>query len=416
MTEQHQTAARAPVGTGGPRGCPLCSAIGGRVLFHQRFAPISGCGIPAAYDVTVCGTCGFGYADGVPSQAELDAYYRDQSKYEHLEKDGNASATDIARLTAFANVVMGMLPDRGLRVLDVGCGNGRLLSLLRGRGFEDVTGLDPSPRCSESAQRLFGVRVAVGTLSNVTKLGLPSPYDLLIVSGVLEHVRDLHTAMERIRRLVRNDGFLCVSVPNAAEFHRFSGAPFQEFSVEHINFFSPVSLDTMMLAHGFEQVLREPFESALGPGQMEPVVVGLYRKTGAPGVENAGVDHDTEPALAKYVAESLSVEAAVLPVIDHLARSRTPIIVWGTGTFTLRLLATTRLREADIRAFIDSNPRYQGRSIRGTRILAPHEISGCSEAILVSSRVFQAEIVREIREVWRLPNSIFTFFPEEANP
>ncbi len=48
---------------------------------------------------------------------------------------------------------------------------------------------------------------------------------------------------------------------------------------------------------------------------------------------------------------------------------KTPIVVWGVGQLTFKLLAMTRLADVPIRAFLDTNPTYHGATLRGAPIL-----------------------------------------------
>ena len=105
-------------------------------------------------------------------------------------------------------------------------------------------------------------------------------------------------------------------------------------------------------------------------------------------------DAESEAAVRRYVSESAAVDRRIQAVIGPLAASRQPILVWGTGTHTLRLLAGGGLDDANIVAFVDSNPRYHGRTLAGRPVIAPAELAGRKEAILISSRGFQREIER----------------------
>ena len=69
--------------------------------------------------------------------------------------------------------------------------------------------------------------------------------------------------------------------------------------------------------------------------------------------------------LRRYIARSAEMEAAVLKRIAELADDQSPIYVWGTGTNALHLLATSRLADCNIVAFLDSNPHYAGRRLAG---------------------------------------------------
>ena len=89
--------------------------------------------------------------------------------------------------------------------------------------------------------------------------------------------------------------------------------------------------------------------------------------------------------------------------------SQEPVLIWGAGTLTRRLLAATRLTEAKIVAFVDSNPTLQGQQLAGREIISPAALAGRPETIVVASRAFEREIVDTIRNQLKLPNQVITF-------
>ena len=96
----------------------------------------------------------------------------------------------------------------------------------------------------------------------------------------------------------------------------------------------------------------------------------------------------------------------MLSVIERLVRSQEPVLIWGAGTLSRRLLETTRLAEAKIVAFVDSNPGIQGHRLAGRDILAPAQIAGRHETIVVCSKAFEREIVRMIRDQLHFTNPV----------
>jgi hypothetical protein len=122
-------------------------------------------------------------------------------------------------------------------------------------------------------------------------------------------------------------------------------------------------------------------------------------------------DPETEPALLAYVAACRQTEQRIHETLSPWVAGRKPIIVWGVGTHTQRLLATSCLAEADIRAFVDSNPRYQGMSMNGVPVLSPAQLGERREPILVSSFAFQGEIARQIRNDLGLENELILLYP-----
>lgn len=103
--------------------------------------------------------------------------------------------------------------DSNSRVLDVGPANGFFMVLLRELGFVDVTGLEISPVFLEVA-RAKGLNVLPGdVLTGEGFEALHPPYDVVTLMEVLEHVQRPIDALKNLRRLVKSDGFLFLTVP-----------------------------------------------------------------------------------------------------------------------------------------------------------------------------------------------------------
>lgn len=377
------------------RPCPICGIGDVDLLFSQQFSPIDGASLCSGYDVVVCHACGFGFADGIPPQEVFDTYYRDMSKYENHQRDGEESPADLSRFEGYAAEIKRHLPSRSARILELGSATGKLLYLLKEAGYPDPVGLDPSPACSEAAGRLYGVQVLTGVLADLASLG--ESFDFIIGMEILEHVRELSQSLKIIRDRLEPGGLLYVDVPDATRFADFPDSPFQQFSTEHINFFSRESLANLLQASGFETVhLADDLQDQSDTTKM-PVVTGLFRKVDR-SPPRPTPDERTRPTLEAYISNSRGVDEHLHKTILDLVVSGEPIIVWGVGTHTQRLLATSRLPDARIVAFVDSNQRYRGKALNGRPIHGPDDIRGLPHRILVSSRVFQREIARQIRE------------------
>ena len=70
----------------------------------------------------------------------------------------------------------------------------------------------------------------------------------------MEHIRDLDRTIDRFHELLGPPAGCTWKCPTPAAWIRAMDAPFQEFSVEHINYFSPVSLNNLMTQRGFRVV------------------------------------------------------------------------------------------------------------------------------------------------------------------
>jgi 2-polyprenyl-3-methyl-5-hydroxy-6-metoxy-1,4-benzoquinol methylase len=388
------------------RPCPVCGNLESKKLFEQRFEQLSAVSFLSGYDVVVCRRCGAGFADGIPPQDVFDSYYRDLSKYEYEYRGGKESVADEGRFREIASTLIQAIPSRNARILELGCATGGLLANLRDAGFRQVQGLDPSPGCARAAWELYKIPVFANSLFQVP--AEPGSYDFIILVGVLEHIEDIRLALSKLRDLLSHEGRVYAEVPDGSRLAGRPDAPFQEFSTEHINFFSTTSLSNVFELNGFRTVdigraVRQQNENTTCPA-----AYGVYQR--ADNYEGSlKHDHETEQGLLRYIEESASVDSTIREIIRSRAKGR-KILVWGTGSHTQRLIAAGAFDDVMIKAFVDSNPKYQGQELHGLPVLQPREIAARTEPILISSRGYQREIHDQIRSHLKLSNEVILLY------
>ena len=394
-----------------PRACPVCSGTAKRVLFRQEFGSLSEGSLLTGYGLTVCGECGGAYADDIPAQGHFDRYYGDMSKYEYSDNAGVQSESYLLNFRQLTDLVAPhLLPSH--RVLDVGCATGGLLAEFNRRGFTNLLGVDPSPSCARIAQELYGIESRCLTISELGVLG--EQFDVVLLTGVLEHLRDVDVSLNMVKRCLRPGGLLFLVVPDASRYERHSGAPFQFFSMEHVNFFAPKSLRCLLARHGYSCVFNDRLALHLSPKAIEPSVGGLFRlEREDQGVAVAERDDETEPALRRYIEQSRDQEQRIRAQVAALADAGRPLAVWGTGTHTLRLMETSRLPDAQVVAFIDSNPNYQGKTLAGVPVVAPSAFVGPNVEILISSHAAEEEIFQLITQKLRWSNPVHRLYANQ---
>ena len=388
------------------RPCPVCESLERRKLFEQRFEQLSTVTFLSGYDVVVCRHCGAGFADHIPSQEVFDAYYRDLSKYEYEYRGGKESTADEQRFRDIAATLVDAIPSKDARILELGCATGGLLANLRNAGFPAVQGLDPSPGCARAAWDLYKIPVFASSLFNVP--AEPGAYDFIILVGVLEHVEDVRLAVAKLRELLSPGGRVYAEVPDGSRLAGRPDAPFQEFSTEHINFFSTISLSNLFELNGFRTVQIGEAVRQQNENTTCPAAYGIYQcEEGHQGTLK--YDDRTERGLLRYIEESASVDSTVRKIIQNRAKGK-KILVWGTGSHTQRLIAAGAFEDVTIHAFVDSNPKYQGHQLHGRPVLQPSEISTRTEPILISSRGYQREIHDQIRSQLKLDNEVILLY------
>ena len=370
----------------------------------MRFALPDAHPLTDKYDVVCCDGCGFVYADTRSTQAEYDSYYADLSKYSDTVTATGAGAQgfDRARLVDTARTLAAHVEDPNALIVDVGCANGGLLSALGELGYQRLFGVDPSPACVDATAALPGVQAGTGTVFSLPDSARRA--DCVVLSHVLEHVRDVGRALQTMRDTLGPNGLAYVEVPDATRYADCLVAPFQDFNVEHINHFSATSLTNALSTNGFvvESTTRKTIEAAAGVPY--PAIAAIARKSEM--APRAIVPDDAlRSSMSTYIERSREQVAELDRNLSDTLAGAPEIIIWGTGQTTLTLLSHTHLGGAKALALTDSNPRYHGRRLAGIPVVPPDGLYFMDAPILIGTLIHHVAIEERIRAMG-LPNRV----------
>ncbi len=191
-------------------------------------------------------------------EADLSTFPRDNLFYHHRGQ----SVMDLVSRH------LSVPADRPLRVLDAGAGFGHTLAAVAER-YPDATreALEISDVCIAHS-RSWGVGVHARTVEawadDRPTESAETRYDLIILSHVLEHVRDPRRVLALLGSRLRAGGLLYIEVPHIPleMLERYPDHPWApRFDEPHLTFFSRSSLDHLVRLTGFDTVTLE----AAGP-------------------------------------------------------------------------------------------------------------------------------------------------------
>jgi 2-polyprenyl-3-methyl-5-hydroxy-6-metoxy-1,4-benzoquinol methylase len=171
---------------------------------------------PDSFLAVRCPTCEVIYLDPRPSDAMIERLYPD-SYHAFSFTDDEFGVVYRIRARLEARRVLAAcrgVPDDA-RIIDVGCGDGFHLGLLREFGGDGwrLEGVDLDERAVNTA-RARGLEVHHGELA---ALGLDSgAYDVALLIQTIEHLTDPVSMLETIKRLLKPGGRVLVVTDNAA--------------------------------------------------------------------------------------------------------------------------------------------------------------------------------------------------------
>jgi ubiquinone/menaquinone biosynthesis C-methylase UbiE len=138
------------------------------------------------------------------------------------------------------------------RILDLGCGTGRFSEALATHFRAEVVGIDPSVKMLERArekQHPDGVQYQLGSAEAISLP--PRSVDVIFISMSFHHFVDRASAARECRRVLRDQGVVCVRTGTREQIQSYPYVPFFPST--------PPKLVEVLPNHA---ELREPFEAA----------------------------------------------------------------------------------------------------------------------------------------------------------
>lgn len=393
------------------RNCEICNGSKNKKIYHQQFILPTQYYFHSGYDVVICEKCGFAFADNIPDQAFFETYYKEMSKKTFYiknkvfkkEKNSNYEKEMNKRLIYSFSCFRKFL-NKEDRILDLGCYTGELMKILKDHGYKNLIGVDPSDYAVKVAKARYGIKAVKASIFD--DLGHLGKFDFIIINHILEHIKNLSEFLQKIKNLLDFKGKVYIETPDADNFFISQSnkylpehqEAFQQFSVEHINFFTKKSIYNLMKLNGFLKLKLQSKVSVIA-------ILSSVWKT-----QEIDKDISIEKKLAVYVKNSKKLLSKLQVKIDQINKSHKEIYVWGAGIHTQKLLALTNLIKTNIRAFVDTNPNYHQAKLIGKSIISPNKLAKeINLPILISSKGYQENIKKQIQGLG-LKNKVLTLY------
>ena len=196
------------------------------------------------YRLVKCSKCGLVFLNPRPTKESMLNYY--------LGNDAEKLPGKPRLHERFYFNLFRRIPARRKGVLlDVGCGSGRYIYMLREKGW-DVKGVDIA--YTDYGKKELGLDIYEG---NLAAMKFPDEsFDAVTFWWTLEHMYDPLSMLKEAYRITKKDGVVVVGVQNidSLEAKMFGKYWFHLFLPKHLYHFSPVSLEAMLKKAGFGRV------------------------------------------------------------------------------------------------------------------------------------------------------------------
>ena len=240
-----------------PGICNLCGNSRYTLVHHEKRKAARSLPAGTAYTISEahlekpdkivrCLTCGLVYAipKGPVGDIVKDYVEMADPEYAAEEKGRRRQAQIILRFIGQSK--------GGGKLLDIGCGPGFFLAEAKAQGWR-AQGVDLSGWAKKTAMERFGVEVFQGALAEAR---FPSKsFDAVVMNDVIEHLEDPKSALQEIRRILKNDGILYISTPDIdSVLSRALGGGWWGINKYHLYYFSRETLEKMFSEVGLKSV------------------------------------------------------------------------------------------------------------------------------------------------------------------
>lgn len=360
------------------RNCPICDKRNGEKIEHICMNVPENYRLPDSYNIVVCDNCGMVYADTSASVEDYDWYYTNCNFYGDDSKDDNRERYDWME-----DLLKKHLTKESV-MLELGAGNGRYSMALKEHGYSQITATDPS---EESVQRLraAGIDAYVANIYSEVTEKEQNRYDAVFLFEVTEHLLIPKKGIANVTSLLRNNGYFMLSVPDYSLIAKDTCSIPNYFNLEHINYFSEDSLDTLMAQFHMKRVDQKRIGEDL---------IQVYQKT----TDQIPVrkDEKTKIAVQQYLQQQKERSIQIQKKIGQLQEQEKELVIWGTGSYVMSLLATTALKDCRIVGFVDNNKIKQGRTMYGYKIYAPDYLLDKYCTVVICSMLYSEQIKKQL--------------------
>lgn len=302
--------------------CAICGVDDARILFTKG-------DLTADIINVVCKRCGLVYMNPRPTpeayrQFHVEDFLRERHGLVSAEKLApKVKGSDLKMKSEVAGFIASNLKP-GAKVLDVGCGFGTLLNILKNKYQAAVQGIELATVDVEAAKSFYGLDLFAGSLREFSLKYLDQKFDCIILHHTFEHMSEPRAELATMRGMLAPGGVLYIGVPNVMNLKK---RPEIFFQMGHPYSYSPSTLQKILSLEGFK-IIKFNRQAAF-PGAMELLAIRTEDLNG-----RASVDGLKEGGDAKHVYYYIHLTKIKFAL---LRRMRDLALFWLPDKFRLKI-------------------------------------------------------------------------------
>jgi len=200
-----------------------------------------------------CQSCDLIFINPQPSEEVLTKIYSDPNYFPLVNSQQNVNHFSFLKRSS-ASIHLDNIKNhvnksfKKINLLEIGPGGGDFLDVAFSQGAQ-VSGLEFSEKSANLLRKKYKdkFKIYFGELCKIKK-----KFDLIVMNDVLEHVRDPAGYLKGIHKLLKDDGYLYISVPSLDSIsYKIQKTRWVEFKLEHLYYFNDVNLRKLLYKSEF---------------------------------------------------------------------------------------------------------------------------------------------------------------------
>ena len=283
--------------------------------------------------------------------------------------------------------VVALVPQSAQKVLDLGCGTGRLGEMLKQRQSAHVTGVELDTLAAQDARTRLD-HVVQNNIESLSSEFSEATFHCVVCADVLEHLQSPEQTLKQIANWLTPDGSVVASIPNVRNQSVLAGLIEGNWTYEraglldqtHYRFFTRREIEKLFFRAGFQ---IDQLQIVPGPGYQE------WQKKGCPGkvqIGNLHIDGLPPEEVSEFYAYQYLISATKRAQPDYGLTSII-IVTHNQLPYTQQCIDSLRMRtDEPYELILVDNGSTDGtldflNSLAGTRVILNADNRGFPAAV-----------------------------------
>jgi 2-polyprenyl-3-methyl-5-hydroxy-6-metoxy-1,4-benzoquinol methylase len=319
-----------------------------------------------------CDKCNFIQLSDDAPKIDYDNYFMAVSYSENMKDCQREQVSNLIELSEPSSTP--------ITLLEIGCGDGGFIKILKETNKFDITGIEPSVRFYNHSKQIHNKIHNIYLSDYKEKI----TYDVIVAREVLEHIADFKSFLSKTVSLLKEEGLLMIQVPRIETMYNKNR--FHMFFTDHVNYFSEETLTLALQLSGLSVMkIEENLDGEFTTVYARKISSILFRPSS---YDWSDKHQDWKENLSK-----------LKDFIENSIKENKKIALWGAGGKGISAITFMNLSPNDNLTLIDCDPEKIGRYTLVSNFLIQDSktiLESQIDIVIILAEAYTEEIIKKL--------------------